>query len=150
MARMSIIVVFFAGIFCMSSFSMVLPESEAKKIHQNVKELVTAWNERRMDDFANFFTEDVNFVNIRGQEIKGREALAKREVKLHENPNTQLVINATTLAMKHYGVVHVILRWQTVDEKGVNLNGIWSLVFKRSVDEWLIAVAHNTLIEAKL
>ena len=118
-----------------------------------VDEVEQAWNTHDMARFAACFTEDADFVNVRGWWWRGRAEIERSHALLHETIFSESSMKLETAASKEVvpGVVVAHVRWRTVGHEvgGPQQTadariGIWSWVIRDRSGELEIVSSHNT------
>lgn len=141
--------------FSAACFALAPEDKEA--IEKSIADYTQAWNERRMDDFSKAYSLDASFVNVLGGLSKGRLAIAKRHLKMHENYKSRLEIKEITLRKVRDGMVIALITWEvehsgmpkSLDSSSDTREGLWTQVFLKEGDEWLITASHNTFISSE-
>ncbi len=116
-----------------------------------VGELEKAWNAADGPGFARAFAEDADFVNIRGEHFRTREAIAKGH---HAIFNT---IYAGSVVRYQVSSVRAIAPAVLVAHARATLNApigplagehrsLFTLVLVQDQNAWSIAAFHNTLV----
>lgn len=114
-------------------------------------DLERAWNAGDGDGFARPFTEDADFVNIRGDHFRGREVIARGHQGIFDG-----IYKGSQVSYEPAGghsiapgvrVGHVRghLRVPSGPLAG-ELNALATLVLVEQDGQWRIAVFHNTLV----
>ncbi|UPQ77719.1 SgcJ/EcaC family oxidoreductase [Flavobacterium azooxidireducens] len=145
----------------MSSFMAVAqnrPEDE-KQINDQIDALITSWNTHNFDDFSNYTTQDLDWVNIVGHWYKGQKQNKTHLEELHKTifkdvkyTKSQTQIRFIT---ENVAVVHVF--WSLgafYPPDGVNRGNnkmgddkeLGTLVMVKQNGKWLITAAHNIVI----
>jgi len=129
----------------------VLPQSEASSCEAVVAGVSRAWNQNDGIEFAGYFTEDADLVNIHGMHVRGRQAIAGlydvlfRSVFL--DSSLQCFVHGRRdlcdgLAMLHVRTeVNVPYGAMAGDHRAQS-----TLVLKQQSKGWAIASLHNTLV----
>ena len=113
--------------------------------------LIRAWNAGSAPDFAGYFTENADLVNIHGMHFRGRQAIAGHYGMLFESVFAKSSVRAFTTSRKR-------LR-EDVELIHVNVDGhfhrdplaghrqvVITLVMTRSGNGWMVASMQNTLV----
>jgi uncharacterized protein (TIGR02246 family) len=117
-----------------------------------VRSIIHAWNRHDMDEFANLFVEDADFVNVRGVRWIGRRAIREAHAASHASifKNSQLSLHETSVRFLHVDIA--VARSVTEVTGQINASGdilppraaMLTLVMMNTDDQWLIVVAQNT------
>jgi uncharacterized protein (TIGR02246 family) len=116
-----------------------------------VNELEKAWNAGDGVAFARPFAEDADFVNIRGEHHRTREAIAKGHQAIFDSVYKGSVVRlqvvglrtlAPTVLLAHVKSTLKVPTGPLAGEHGA----LFSLVLVRDQDTWRIAAFHNTLV----
>lgn len=124
--------------------------SERDEAERLVARLQTAWNAMDGTAFGTPFAADADFVNIRGEHFRGREAIAAGHAgifrTIYAGSTTRMAVEQARLVRPD--VMLVIVHSQ-LDAPAGPLAGRhgarFSLVLTRNGSEWEIAAFHNTL-----
>jgi uncharacterized protein (TIGR02246 family) len=116
-----------------------------------VNELEKAWNAADGVAFARPFAEDADFVNIRGEHHRTREAIAKGHQAIFSTVYKGSVVRLQVAAVRTLApavlLAHVksTLKVPTGPLAGEH-KALFSFVLVRDQDNWPIAAFHNTLV----
>jgi uncharacterized protein (TIGR02246 family) len=116
-----------------------------------VNELERAWNAADGVAFARPFAEDADFVNIRGEHHRTRDAIAKGHQAIFNSVYKGSVVRMQVAAVRTLAptvlLAHVksTLKVPTGPLAGEH-QALFSLVLARDQDNWRIAAFHNTLV----
>jgi uncharacterized protein (TIGR02246 family) len=126
--------------------------AEEAAVKAAVQSFVDAWNRHDMEAFAAVFTEDADFVNVRGTRWIGRSAIREGHAAAHATifKNSQLRI--LELSVRFLKPDVAVARWaceltgQTTPagESVPARKAIPTFVMTKTQDRWLIVVAQNT------
>ena len=126
--------------------------AEEAAVKAAVQSFVDAWNRRDMEAFAALFTEDADFVNVRGTRWIGRSAIRAGHAAAHATifKNSQLRI--LELSVRFLKPDVAVARWacelsgQTTPagESVPARKAIHTFVMTKTQERWLIVVAQNT------
>lgn len=116
-----------------------------------VAELENAWNAGDGAAFAQPFAEDADFVNIRGEHFRTREAIARGHQGIFNSIYKGSVVRyqvagvraiAPEVLLAH---VNATLKAPTGPLAGEH-RSLFTVVLTKGPDAWLIAAFHNTLL----
>lgn len=115
-----------------------------------VRHLETAWNAGDGIAFAEPFAEDADFVTIRGEHLRGRQAIGAGHAgifrTIYAGSRNSYSIESSRLLRADVALVHV---HSVLDSPQGPLAGRhsarFSLVMTRERSGWAIAALHNTL-----
>ena len=116
-----------------------------------VNELERAWNAADGVAFARPFAEDADFVNIRGEHHRTREAIAKGHQAIFSSVYKGSLVRLQVAAVRTLApavlLAHVksTLKVPTGPLAGEH-QALFSLVLVRHQDNWPIVAFHNTLV----
>ena len=116
-----------------------------------VNELEKAWNAGDGVAFARHFAEDADFVNIRGEHHRTREAIAQGHQAIFNSIYKGSVVRLQVAGVRTLApavlLAHVksTLRVPTGPLDGEHA-ALFSIVLVRDQDDWRIAAFHNTLV----
>jgi uncharacterized protein (TIGR02246 family) len=138
-----------AGLQASAAPSQPAEEAAVKAV---VQSFVNAWNQHDMDALAGLFTEEADFVNVRGTRWIGRSAIREGHAAAHATilKNSQLRI--LELSVRFLKPDVAVARWaceltgQTTaaGESEPPRKAIPTFVMTKLQDRWLIVVAQNT------
>ena len=121
-----------------------------------VRNIVDAWNRHDMDAFANLFSEDADFVNVRGVRWIGRGEIKKAHAAAHatifSKSQLSLVGEISVRFLKPDVAVSRSVTEVTgqIDNAGNTLpprDALLTLVMAQQGVHWIIVVAQNTNID---
>ena len=116
-----------------------------------VGELEKAWNAADGEGFGRPFAEDADFVNIRGEHFRTRDAIAKGHQgifnTIYKGSSVQLQMTGVRVIAPGVLLVHVksTLRAPTGPLAGEH-RSLFSAVLVQDQHDWRIAAFHNTLV----
>ena len=132
---------------------------DEKLINSQIDALVTSWNNHDFDNFADYTTPDLDWVNIVGHWYKGQEENKTHLVALHKSifkdvAYTKSITNIRFIT-KDVAIAHVF--WSLGAfyppdgvNRGTNKMGddleLGTLVMIKKKGKWLITSAHNSVI----
>ena len=127
-----------------------LPAADRDALSALVRRLQDAWNAADGDAFAADFTEDADFVNVRGEHHRGRAAIAAGHSAIfrtvYAGSTNAYTVEAVRALRPDVALVHVR---SVLDTPGGPLAGRHSarvsMVLTRDGGGWRIASFHNTL-----
>ena len=116
-----------------------------------VNELERAWNAADGVAFARPFAEDADFVNIRGEHHRTREAIAKGHQAIFNTVYKGSVVRLHVAAVRTLAPAVLLAHVKsTLKVPAGPLAGehaaLFSFVLVRDQDNWPIAAFHNTLV----
>jgi len=125
--------------------------NDERGVSDLVAELEKAWNAADGEGFARPFAEDADFVNIRGDHLRSREAIARGHQGIFDTIYKGSVVRFQVAAVRAIApdvlLVHVksTLKAPTGPLAGEH-HSLFTAVLTRARDGWRIAAFHNTLI----
>jgi uncharacterized protein (TIGR02246 family) len=125
--------------------------NDERGVSDLVAELEKAWNAADGEGFARPFAEDADFVNIRGDHLRSREAIARGHQGIFDTIYKGSVVRFQVAAVRAIApdvlLVHVksTLKAPTGPLAGEH-HSLFTAVLTRAPDGWRIAAFHNTLI----
>ncbi len=119
-----------------------------------IQKLEAAWNNGDGPAFAAAMTPDADFVTIRAEHFRGREAIAAGHAgifrTIYAGSTNRYVLESARLLAPDIALVHVRA---TLDVPAGPLAGrhpaLFSAVLRRDSSGWLVASFHNTLAPSK-
>jgi uncharacterized protein (TIGR02246 family) len=117
-----------------------------------VGELERAWNSADGAGFARPFTEDADFVNIRGENFQSRDLIAKGHQAIFNTIYKGSVVRYEVAGVRALSpsvlLAHVksTLKAPTGPLAGEH-QSLFTLVLVQDQNDWLITAFHNTLIK---
>ncbi len=140
------------GIAGMQASAAPSQNAEEAAVKAAVQSFVDAWNQHDMAAFAALFSEDADFVNVRGTRWVGRSAIREGHAAAHATifKNSQLRILELSVRLLKPDVA--VARWaceltgQTTPagESVPPRRAIPTFVMTKTQGRWLIVVAQNT------
>jgi uncharacterized protein (TIGR02246 family) len=124
----------------------------ADQIVANIaNELEKAWNAADGVAFARPFAEDADFVNIRGEHHRTREAIAKGHQAIFNSVYKGSVVRMQVAAVRTLAPTVLLAHVKSTLKVPVGPlagehSALFSLVLVRDQDNWPIAAFHNTLV----
>jgi uncharacterized protein (TIGR02246 family) len=115
-----------------------------------VTHLETAWNSMDGDAFAAPFADDADFVNIRAEHFRGRDAIAAGHTaifrSIYAGSTNRCTLESARLVRPDVALAHVraVLDVPQGPLKGRH-DARFSMVLTREPGGWEIAAFHNTL-----
>ena len=129
----------------------VPPLPEASSCEAVVAGVSRAWNQNDGIEFASYFTEDADLVNIHGMHVRGRQAIAGLYDVLFRSvfmdSSLACVVHARRELCKDSAMLHV--RTDVNVPYGAmagDHRAESTLVLKQEGNGWAIASLHNTLV----
>ena len=128
----------------------VLAPDDRAAVERLVRALEAAWNAMDGAAFAAPFAADADFVNVRGEHVRGRPAIAAGHAgifrTIYAGSVNEYTVQAARLLRPQVALVHVHAR---LDVPQGPLAGrhqaLFSLLCTEESDGWEIAAFHNTL-----
>ena len=126
-------------------------QTDRTAIDALVHTLATAWNAGDGDAFAAPFAEDADFVNVRAEHHRGRQAIAGGHSfifrGIYAGSTNQYVVKTARLLTDDVALAHVdaVLEVPAGPLAG-RLHALYSIVLVRAGTGWQIASFHNTLV----
>lgn len=116
-----------------------------------VNELEKAWNAADGVAFARPFAEDADFVNIRGEHHRTREAIAKGHEAIFNSVYKGSVVRMQVAAVRTLAPTVLLAHVKSTLKVPVGPlagehSALFSLVLVRDRDNWSVAAFHNTLV----
>jgi len=131
-----------------------LTPGDRMAIEHVVQALETAWNAGDGSAFGSAMAPDADFVTIRAEHFRGREAIAAGHAAIfrtiYAGSTNRYTIETVRLLSPDTALVHV---QAALDVPMGPLSGkhsaLFSAVLVRSSEGWLVASFHNTLVPSK-
>jgi uncharacterized protein (TIGR02246 family) len=122
-----------------------------KIVSDIVGELERAWNSADGAAFARPFTDDADFVNIRGEHMRTREVIGKGHQGIFDTIYKGSVVRYQVSAAREIAPAVLVAHVKSkLNAPAGPLAGehasLFTLVLVRQQDEWRIAAFHNTLV----
>lgn len=142
---------------CLVSFHSVfaLKQEDRSAIQEVINGYADSWNQREGRGFGDGFTADADFVNLFGMYFSGKTEIENRHVQILQTilKGSTLQILDSSLREVQPGLVIALVRWKLLGNgKHFQLNtageireGIFTQVFIKRDDKWLITASQNTL-----
>jgi uncharacterized protein (TIGR02246 family) len=116
-----------------------------------VKQLEDAWNAADGAAFGRPFTEDADFVNVRGEHYRTRNAIAKGHEGIFNSIYKGSVVRYELSAVRHIApgvaVAHVKSRLNAPSGPlAGEHHALFTMVLVQDSAAWRIAAFHNTLV----
>jgi len=128
-----------------------MQQTQTTAIEDIVMDMEAAWNESDAVQFARYFAEDADFVNVYGMYGKGREAIAKAHDAIFRTVYAGSVVAYTVRSIRllspDVALAHIDA--QLFVPQGPltgQLKSLPSMVLTRERDTWKIASFHNTFV----
>ncbi|HEX3670398.1 MAG TPA: SgcJ/EcaC family oxidoreductase [Candidatus Cybelea sp.] len=130
-----------------------MEDPSTRELERTFSALSAAWKRGDGEEFAQWCTDDVDFINLLGIHVKGRRAVAALHEKIFHGPYEGSTVNFTIESVRTIApdVVLAIVP-SRVDApsgpvKGIVLS-VASVLLERHGDRWEVANFHNTRREA--
>lgn len=145
----------------MSSFTAIAQNrvEDEKQINNQIDALIASWNNHNFDDFSNYTTSDLDWVNIVGHWYKGQEQNKTHLEALHKTifKDVKYTKSKTHVRFVTENVAVVHIFWSLgafYPPDGVNRGNnkmgddkeIGTFVMLKENGKWLITAAHNIVI----
>jgi uncharacterized protein (TIGR02246 family) len=126
--------------------------AEEAAVKAAVQSFVDAWNQHDMDAFGALFTEDADFVNVRGTRWIGRSAIGEGHAATHATIFKSTQLRILELSVRFLKPDVAVARWACeltgettpAGESVPPRKAIPTFVMMKTQDRWLIVVAQNT------
>ena len=120
-------------------------------VSELVGELEKAWNAADGTAFARAFAEDADFVNIRGEQFRTREAIAKGHDVIFKTIYKNSIVRYQVAGVRAIApgvlVAHVKSKLQAPTGPLAGEHGsLFTLVLVQNQKDWRIAAFQNTLV----
>jgi len=139
----------YLSLFFVLSFTSLfaLDTSDRMAIDKIVEHLTHAWNECEGKGFADYYTQDADFVNIFGTAFVGKQEIENRHVKILATifKGSQFEVLETRLREVKPDVVIGQVYWE-VTNAPKPMRGIFTHTFVKNNGDWEITSTQNTLI----
>ena len=127
-----------------------LTSTDRAAIESIVGRLEAAWNAMDGPAFAAPFAEDADFVNVRGEHFRGRDAIAAGHTAIfrtiYAGSTNRYAIESARLLRPEVALVHVRAVLDVPQGPLEGRHGArFSMVLTTASGEWRIAAFHNTL-----
>jgi len=127
-----------------------LTQTDRAAIDALVHTLDTAWNAGDGDAFAAPFAADADFVNVRAEHHRGRQAIAAGHTAIfrgiYAGSTNQYAVKSARLVTADVALVHVNATLQVPSGPlAGQMKALYSMVLVREGSAWQIASFHNTL-----
>ena len=127
-----------------------LTQTDRAAIDALVRTLDTAWNAGDGDAFAAPFAADADFVNVRAEHHRGRQAIAAGHTAIfrgiYAGSTNQYTVKSARLVTADVALVHVNATLQVPSGPlAGQMKALYSMVLVREGSGWQIASFHNTL-----
>lgn len=143
------------GVFGLTAMAQSSDKVENNRGVTQVKKVLdsfaSAWNVHDMDKFSELFTEDADWVNIRGARWKGVAEIKENHVAIHKRfyskSRLEFVEVSIRMITPDVAVIHakeIITGSDVPKEAGISNESQMSLIVVRRKGKWLIANGQNT------
>ena len=124
---------------------------DRESVERIVKELEAAWNAADGARFGVPFTDDADFVTIRGEHMRSREAIAKGHQgifdTIYKGSTVRYELSSTGPIAPGAAVAHVKTELKApIGPLAGTHNSLFTIVLVQQQSDWRIAAFHNTLI----
>lgn len=147
-----------AGFILLSAYPAMIKAQSSKNKNSDETQIgsvlvsfAAAWNADDMNKFAELFTPDADWVNIRGSRWKGVEEIKKNHVEIHNRfyskSRLEFVETSVRMITKDVAVIHareIITGSDVPKQAGISDESQMSLIVVRRDAKWLIASGQNT------
>ena len=122
-------------------------------VHDLVAKLERAWNSADGSAFGAVFTDDADFIDIRGSHHHGRTEIGHGHQAIfdtiYKGSNVQYsVVSATTIGDNAiFGIVAATLDVPSGSLQGVHESRISVLLINEATTGWRVRSFHNTIVE---
>jgi len=136
---------------------IMISAKDKEAIEKSIATYTEAWNQRDMKLFSEVYTHDSTFVDVLGRVYLGKSAIGNRHLKMHDQKNSKLEIQQIDLREVRKDVVIALLKWRILNSgipspenvKSDTRHGIFTQVFLKEGNQWLVTASHNTFIADK-
>src|SRR5215470_6612383 len=126
-------------------------DSERKAIVRIGHDIMDARNRLDSKGVASFYSDDAEFMNVKGKITKGRAAL-EESLKIFYSTDfvkkTRQVVEDTSVKFVHPDVASLDIRWRTegaIDLTGQPRRGVVNAILVKDASQgWKVRVSHNT------
>ena len=127
------------------------PAADEKAIHPLVADFMDAWNKHDAHAFAETFTEDADFTNVRGDAAHGRRAVEDFHAPIFATrfKNTHITADEVRIRFLSSDLASLDVRWEmtgAIEADGTPIairKGLLNWIVTRHGDRWLILMMHN-------
>jgi uncharacterized protein (TIGR02246 family) len=124
---------------------------DEQAIRKLVTDFIDAWNQHDAHAFAQTFTEDADFTNVRGDSAHGRKAVEDFHAPMFATrfKNTHQTSSDVSIRFLSSDIASVDIHWEmtgATEPDGTPIpvrKGLLNWAVTRHGDRWLIAVMHN-------
>lgn len=132
-----------------------LEKEDAEAIAKTVNEMTDSWNDRAGEGFADYYTQDADFVNIFGMVFSGKREIEDRHLEILKTFLKGSIFEVVDLKMHEVKpdlvITHVYWRVSNIPKGGhlkEVLQGVFTHTFVKNEGAWEIAASQNTLIRS--
>jgi uncharacterized protein (TIGR02246 family) len=132
------------------AFAQAPPDEPA--VRALAAQFESAWNNHDMSVLGSITTEDVDFVNVAGQHLKGREDVVKQHARLHQTMFKDSIWTTETVRVQFLrsdmALVHI--NWGMRGDLNPDgtprqpRKGIFTWLVVKDGAAWKVRAAHNT------
>ncbi len=119
-------------------------------IEKILTDLTDGWNKHDATSFSILFSEDADFINVRGQEFNGRIEIAKHHAPIFATrfKNSYLKIVQHKIRFIKPDVAAMDAWWEMTgiedpEGKQVSEKGLMTFILTKNKSTWFISVNHN-------
>ncbi len=133
--------------------SIELSQDDRAALERTVSQLEAGWNALDGAAFATPFADDADFVNVRGEHHRTRNAIAGGHEgifsTIYAGSRNQYTLESARLLRPDVALVHVRSALDVPQGPlAGHLSALFSMVLTKEPDGWRIATFHNTLTNA--
>jgi uncharacterized protein (TIGR02246 family) len=131
--------------------TVVRTVAESATTENVIAGMIRAWNSGSAMDFAGFFAENADLVNIHGMHLRGRQAIAGLYEMLFRSVFAQSTVEDSISTRRKLRadveLVHAKIKF-TVRQGPMfgEQNAVISLVMTHQQNRWMVSSMHNTLV----
>lgn len=132
-----------------------LENNDYKAINKIIDHFSVAWNHQQGQGFADYYTQDADFVNIFGMTFAGKQEIEVRHIKILESILKGSIFEVINVRLREAKpdlvIAHVNWKVSNIQEPGKEplketIKGVFTHVFLKNQDKWEIVATQNTLI----
>jgi uncharacterized protein (TIGR02246 family) len=134
-----------------TAFAQTPSANDEQAIRKLVTDFMDAWNKHDAHAFAETFTEDADFTNVRGDSAHGRKAVEDFHAPMFATrfKNTHQTAADVKIRFLSSDIASLDIHWEmtgALEADGTPIpirKGLLNWVVTRHGDRWLISVMHN-------